>query len=206
MSTLRRLAGGYTPSDPHNGKRRAVSIGHAVWVSSVPVTRTAPGGTPTRSLRVLALSNLVRRSLGRVHALTVPHADLEHERARERACHRANTRWTAVGSVAESQLSHLMKVLNWNHSSYRDLDPDSKPASPHPVRPNPQLGPPRGFNIHCESHKRPEGGTDESCLAHGDATFRARILLVKRNMRAGHPPRSALKMQAYQSTARGAKE
>lgn len=95
---------------------------------------------------------------------------------------------------------------SWNQSSYRDVDPDSNPASPHPVRSNPQLGPPRGFDIHGEPHKRPEGGTDESCLAHGDAPFRARILLVKRNMRGGHPPRSALKMQPDQSTARGAKE
>ena len=44
-----------------------------------------PSGTPRRARPVLTLSDLVRRSLGRVRTWTVPHADVERERTRELA-------------------------------------------------------------------------------------------------------------------------
>lgn len=83
-------------------------VGHAVRVKS-RASDAHRGEWHTNAVSSdSALSNLVCRLLDRARTLTVPPtADLEHERAWERERHRANTRWNAVGSVAESQLSHL---------------------------------------------------------------------------------------------------
>ena len=78
----RELAGAVPPQTPHR-QRRVMSAGRAVWVKirSSEAERAA-WHAKARSAG-LTLSDLVRRSVGRVHTWTVAHADVERERTQQ---------------------------------------------------------------------------------------------------------------------------
>ena len=79
------LAGGCAPSGPPERQRHVMSAGRAVWVKiRASEAERAEWHAKARSAG-LTLSDLVRRSVGRVRTWTVPHADVERERTRELA-------------------------------------------------------------------------------------------------------------------------
>ena len=94
-----------------------MSAGRAVWVKvRASDAERAEWHAKARSAG-LTLSDLVRRSLGRVHTWTVPHAEVERERTREVArignnlnqiARWANTRKGAVEAV--EVIGHLIAI------------------------------------------------------------------------------------------------
>ena len=79
------LAGGCAPSGPPERQRHVMSAGRAVWVKiRASEAERAEWHAKARSAG-LTLSDLVRRSVGRVRTWTVPHAEVERERTRELA-------------------------------------------------------------------------------------------------------------------------
>ena len=94
-----------------------MSPGRAVWVKvRASEAERAEWHAKARSAG-LTLSDLVRRSLGRVHTWTVPHAEVERERTREVArignnlnqiARWANTRKGAVEAV--EVIVHLIAI------------------------------------------------------------------------------------------------
>ena len=77
------LAGGCAPSGPPERQRHVMSAGRAVWVKiCASEAERAEWHAKARSAG-LTLSDLVRRSVGRVRPWTVAHAEVERERTRE---------------------------------------------------------------------------------------------------------------------------
>ena len=111
------LAGGCAPSDPPQRQRRIMSAGRAVWVKiRASEAERAEWHAKARSAG-LTLSDLVRRSVGRVHAWTVAHAEVERERTRELARIGNNlnqiARWAnTFASTAEAVevVAHLVAI------------------------------------------------------------------------------------------------
>ena len=111
------LAGGCAPSGPPERQRHVMSAGRAVWVKiRASEAERAEWHAKARSAG-LTLSDLVRRSVGRVRTWTVPHADVERERTRELARIGNNlnqiARWanTHKGAVeAVEVIGHLIAI------------------------------------------------------------------------------------------------
>ena len=92
------LAGGCAPSDPPKRQRHIMGAGRDVWLKiRASEAKRAEWHAKARSAG-LTLSDLVRRSVGRVRTWTVAHAEVERERTRELARIGANlnqiARWT----------------------------------------------------------------------------------------------------------------
>ena len=78
----RELAGGLCPLRPPHRQRRFMSAGRAVWVKIRSSEAEREWHAKARSAG-LTLSDLLRRSVGRVHTWTVAHADVERERTQQ---------------------------------------------------------------------------------------------------------------------------
>ena len=104
------LAGGCAPSGPPERQRHVMSAGRAVWVKiRASEAERAEWHAKARSAG-LTLSDLVRRSVGRVRTWTVAHAEVERERTRELARIGANlnqiARWDSMRIPARICCDH----------------------------------------------------------------------------------------------------
>ena len=91
-----------------------MSAGRAVWVKvRASDSERAEWHAKARSAG-LTLSDLVRRSLGRVRTWTVPHAEVERERTREVARLGNNVnqiaRWANTHKGAVEVIGHLIAI------------------------------------------------------------------------------------------------
>ena len=111
------LAGGCAPSDPPQRQRHMRAAGLDVWVKIRASEAERAEWHAKASSAGLTLSDLVRRSVGRVRTWTVAHAEVERERTRELARIGANlnqiARWAntfKANAEALEVVAHLVAI------------------------------------------------------------------------------------------------
>ena len=113
---LQGLAGGCAPSDPPTGNG-IMGAGRDMWVKIRATSAERAEWKAKAGAAGLTLSDLMRRSLGRVHTWTVTHAEVERERTRELARIGANlnqiARWAntfKANAEALEVVAHLVAI------------------------------------------------------------------------------------------------
>ena len=118
------LARGLAPFDPHPGgrERSIMSAGREVWVKiRASEAERAEWHAKARSVG-LSLSDLVRRSVGRVRTWTVAHAELERERTRELARIGSNLNQIARWANTHKENAEVLEVVAHLVAIERALD------------------------------------------------------------------------------------
>ena len=118
------LARGQAPFDPYPGgrERSIMSAGREVWVKvRASEAERAEWHAKARSVG-LSLSDLVRRSVGRVRTWTVAHAELERERTRELARIGSNLNQIARWANTHKENAEALEVVTHLVAIERALD------------------------------------------------------------------------------------
>ena len=114
--------GGKPPATPIRGGKEHHERGREVWVKvRASEAERAEWHTKARSVG-LSLSDLVRRSVGRVRTWTVAHAELERERTRELARIGSNLNQIARWANTHKENAEALEVVTHLVAIERALD------------------------------------------------------------------------------------